>query len=352
MRRFARRDGLFRRSGRLHRPRAAEHLWPAARALVATLDLAGAATSPAAREAAFETVPRQLRAMQRYWDPTGPRPAFASDVLRTPWGTDRFYDDNAWVGLALVQLERLRSGSATLERAGQLWRFAQAGWDEREAAPGPGGVFWVQQGRGTGRRNHDRNTVSTAPNAELALHLRELTGQTTVTSSDPSPERMYEWVRTNLLCQSGPDTSLYWDKIRGDGSVDRTLWTYNQGNMVGLGVLLHRCHGEQRYLIDAQDTARAALARYRGHYFQQPPAFNAIFFRNLLLLRAASADDELRHEIGEALQAYADAAWARHRDGDDLFRPFKNTVSLLDQSALVSVLALPAWVPARYSQLA
>jgi len=35
-----------------------------------------------------------------------------------------------------------------------------------------------QQGVGVGRSNHDRNTVSNAPNAQLGLHLAELTGGT------------------------------------------------------------------------------------------------------------------------------------------------------------------------------
>jgi hypothetical protein len=39
--RFPTSEGLYRRDGLLRLPRTAAHLWPFARALVATLDLAG-----------------------------------------------------------------------------------------------------------------------------------------------------------------------------------------------------------------------------------------------------------------------------------------------------------------------
>src|ERR1700731_4216314 len=87
--------------------------------------------------------------------------------------------------------ERSRPGSGSLDRAQDLFQFAASGWD-----PGQGGVFWCEQGRGTGKRNHDRNTVSNAPNAEIALHLAEL-GRPQDTGPF-GPRDMYQWVLDNL----------------------------------------------------------------------------------------------------------------------------------------------------------
>ncbi len=110
-----------------------------------------------------------LADLERYWRGDGLAPGYSSDVAGSRLGGDRYYDDNAWVGLALVLLERVRPGWSRLDRALATYEFALRGWDERG-----GGVFWVEQGRGSGRRNHDRNLVSTAPNAQLGLHLGEL----------------------------------------------------------------------------------------------------------------------------------------------------------------------------------
>ncbi|HWF54038.1 MAG TPA: glycoside hydrolase family 76 protein [Solirubrobacteraceae bacterium] len=349
---FRRPSGLYRRDGRPGRLGVAAHLWPAARAFVATLDLAGIDPElrtglDAGRRTGFDgerAIAGELAALARYWDPT-PAPAYASDLHRTPLGGDRYYDDNAWVGLALIQLERMRPGSGWLERAQELWRFALTGWD-----PLQGGVFWVEQGHGIGRRNHDRNTVSTAPNAALALHLAEL-GRVLVPAAPVGPDELYRWVLANL----GDGAGLFHDKLRGDGTLDRTIWSYNQGNMVGASVLMARAPGEPsaEHLARAETIARATLGRYAaGGFDGQPPAFDAICFRNLLQLHAVSGEDRLRVAIEAAVRAYADAAWERWRDGEDRFTLGPDGTSLLTQSALVQILALLAWDPAAYGTLA
>jgi hypothetical protein len=246
-----------------------------------------------------------------------------------------------------------------------VFRFAVNGWDRREDVPAPGGVFWVEQGRGVGARNHDRNTVSNAPHAQLALHLAELGAAPGSEPGDAGPHDMYEWVNAALDAGSasasgerpgdeGPGMGLFWDKIRGDNSVDRTLWSYNQGSMVGLNVLLARIAGggAGTHMARARAIAGKALRHYEGEYERQPAAFNAIFFRNLLQLHAATTDAELRDEIVRAMRGYADHAWDALRDENDRFRFSGSPTSLLDQSAMVQVLALLAWDPGDYPKLA
>ena len=129
------------------------------------------------------------------------------------------------------------------------------------------------------------------------------------------------------------------------------------------GVLRLQCHLAQRgaagtapaeHLARAERIARRALAHYAGGGLErQPPAFNAIFLRNLLSLHAATADTALRAEILAALIGYADDLWERRRDGRDRVRhPDRRAPTLLDQSAAVSVFALLAWDPGDYGKLA
>ena len=47
---------------------------------------------------------------------------------------------------------------------------------------------------------------------------------------------MYQWT-VNCLRTAG---GLYNDHINADGSVNSTIWSYNQGVMVGAGVLLNK----------------------------------------------------------------------------------------------------------------
>ncbi len=355
---FGTSDGLYRRDGLPRRRGAVAHLWPLARALVGTLDLAGVPPALVPGFDAGAAIAQRLAALERYWDPAGDTPAYSSDVLRTRFGGDRYYDDNAWVGLALIQLQRLHPGAAGLERAAELFRFAVAGWDHREDVPSPGGVFWVEQGRGVGTRNHDRNTVSNAPNAELGLHLAELTGTSLKAHGSIGAQEMYGWVNATLDAggpAGDPATGLFGDKVRGDHTLDRTLWSYNQGSMIGANVLLQRrgdAAADAPYLARAEAIARKALRHYEGSFERQPPAFNAIFFRNLLLLHAATGDTALRTEIFTAMRGYADRAWAQRRDRHDRFRFPDGGVTLLGQSAMVQLLALLAWDPEQYQQLA
>jgi hypothetical protein len=355
--RFRMRNGLYRRDGWLHRPRTAAHLWPFSRALVATLDLAGVDCDLPTDFDASVAIADRLQALERYWNASGVPPAYSSDVLASRPGGDRYYDDNAWVGLALVQLERMRPGSGVLERAQELFRFAVSGWDNRDV-PHPGGVFWVEQARGAGTRNHDRNTVSTAPNAELGLHLAELQGPPVAAAGSIRGEDMYEWVLATLDASRetrSPATGLFWDKLRGDGTVDKTVWSYNQGTMVGANVLLARRAGAGRaeYLTRAEAIASNALGHFGDDRCRrQPPGFNAIFFRNLLLLHAATDKVELRTEIIQAIRRYVDYVWYERRDRHDLFHLSNGGVTLLNQSAALQLLALLAWDRRSYEMLA
>jgi hypothetical protein len=341
--RFERRDGMLRRDGLLRLPGAVAHLWPLARALVADLDVAGIPgiagsvgdfqtrrrriAHPAGADPFATVLTRRLAALERYWDERGP--AYASDPpvgLGGRIGGDIYHDDNAWVGLALVALERRRPGLGRLDRAAQLAAFARADWDDAANTPSPGGVFWVQQGRGIGTRNHDRNAISTAPNAQLILWLEALGAL--APGGHPPAQRLHDWVAGALTGPGG----LIRDKIRGDGTIDEATWTYNQGSMIGLRAQLG-------HLAASSQLATCALNHYGDTaYAGEPGAFVAIFMRNLLVLHARSDDAAMRARITATLRERADAAWAGA----------SRRLTLLEHSAVVSLQALAAWDPADY----
>jgi hypothetical protein len=71
-----------------------------------------------------------------------------------------------------------------------------------------------------------------------------------------------------------------------------------------------------------------------------------------LLLHPVTRDPRLQSDIIDHLRRYADDAWDRRRDRRDRFHLPDGGVTLLNQSAIVQLLALLAWDPAAYEKLA
>ena len=292
---FGRRRWLFWRSY--------EHLWPFADAWSALCTLSSV---EAFHPRASDVLDTMFEGLVAYHDQgdialggTGPV-AFQSSVVppRGPGG-DVYYDDNAWVGLALMRHEELTGDQRALSVARRLCAFVTSGWSSDPAWSHPGGIRWKEP-----VSNRSRNTCSNGPTAELAALVHERTG-------DPDARewsvRIYDWVRSALL---GTD-DLYADQISPDGTIDPTRWSYNQGSMIGAGVLLHRVTHDDDYLAEARATATALLRRFSSDdLLRQDAAFNAVFFRNLFLLDQVSPDPTYR----AACVAYGDAVWDQRRD--------------------------------------
>lgn len=328
---------------------AYSYLWPFSQALVATLDVAGL---PGSGSQFAADVQARLAGLAHYWNPAPQShnppsppappspPGYASYVLPPlGQGGDLFYDDNDWVALAFAQRYQMANDPAALSQAEALFKLVVYAWDSNTTHPCPGGDYWTQASW-----SHDRNTISNAPGAQLALRLYLVTQDATYL--DAAKQR-YDWVNTCMLAPDG----LYWDHIDLAGNVNKTLWSYNQGMMIGAGVLLYQATGDATYLQRAEQLAQAALAFYgqAGRYFTQPVIFNAIFFRNLLLLDAVRPDGRYQ----EALREYSDtlAQAVDPATGLLTIQPYSG-IPLLNQAGYVQLNALLAWHRSQYHLLA
>lgn len=213
---------------------------------------------------------------------TGSGPVGFESTVVPPLGPggDVYYDDNAWLGLALVRHQELMHDDVSLPLAERLFEYVVTGWSADDEWVVPGGIRWK-----TNPSNTSRNTCANAPVASLGCLLHRLTGDQ---GALEWAVRIYRWTRSALLRDDG----LYADRIDPRGSVVPDLWTYNQGSMVGAGVLLAEATGDPSYLAEARATATAAA----GHYgldklVRNGPAFNAVYFRNLFLLPSGSVPD-------------------------------------------------------------
>ena len=113
-------------------------VWPFSRALVGTLALAGVPTNLTGGTSYVSAVQDRFTGLANYWDAFARLPAYDSYVV-SQGGGDR-YHDNAWVSLAFIQQYRMGL-STSVDRAEQLFTYAQSGWDPNPADPDVGGIF-------------------------------------------------------------------------------------------------------------------------------------------------------------------------------------------------------------------
>lgn len=168
-------------------------------------------------------------------------------------GDERFYDDNIWVGIDMVDLYELTGDSKYLNRARLVWDFVLSGSDQAMG----GGVYW-KEGQKT------KNTCSTAPAAVLGAKLYKATNEQQYLDKAID---YYDWVKTNL---QDPEDHLYWDHAyftdendpNSDIQIAKQKYSYNSGQPIQAAALLYEITNEQKYLQDAQIVAEAAHARW------------------------------------------------------------------------------------------
>ncbi len=322
-------DRLFRETAPHEHAYPYSYLWPLSQTLGVSNEMA--ALPDADPQYLFDVL-SILGSVEFYFDDERQPPAYSS-YIPPPWGhaNDRFYDDNAWIGLELLHAYELTGYELARERAGQIFDYLVSGWDPGEASPNPGGVLWVEAWW-----SKDRNTVSTAPAAKLGLLLAEQ-------EDDPARKRylmtwsktMYDWVDTNLRGSDG----LYWDHVGEDGSIDQSVYTYNQGPMLGASLLLYRATGNERYLDRAEAIGQAAIARWNlDGLLAQPTSFNALFFKDLLLLNDIRPDQAYI----DMLVNYSDRIWLTQRNPTTNLVLTSSPTRLLDQSSAARIYAMLA----------
>jgi hypothetical protein len=318
---------------KLYRGSPYSYVWPFSQAMSATIALSG---MPKQAHHYAKEVHNRLLGLQAYFDPDSQPPGYDSAV-RPPLGKGgaKLYDDNEWIGLEMLRRYRMTHESFLLRRARTIFALAVFGWDKDESHPCPGGVVFSQD-----PNNVDRNTVTNAPGAELGLRLYELTKDSYYLDW---AKQMYAWVNRCLADTSG----FYLDHIRFDGTIDPTVWTYNQGTMVGSNVLLWRVTHKKTYLKRARRLGVDAMTYFtRSRLAQEPPPFVAILFERLHLLDATRHDPAYRRYM----QAWADRAWKKMRDKSSRLFQFDPARSprVLTQAAMVRMYANLAWPPSAF----
>jgi len=153
-------------------------------------------------------------ATRAYWNQGG------YDVLPTPKPLDRYYDDNAWMALALVETYEVLGDKKYLDWATGALDFALQGEAKN------GGIYWRDSDRAS------RNTCSNAPTAAACLSIYKHTKERRLLDK---ARELYAWTKKHL---QDPADGLYWDNLTNNGKLDKTKWTYNTALMIRTAVEL------------------------------------------------------------------------------------------------------------------
>lgn len=184
-----------------------------------------------------------------YWNPEGPVPGYDSEHM--PKVVERYYDDNCWIALGLIDAYTLTRDPALMRRLQETYRYIFSGEDQALG----GGIYW-REGGGPRQAKKSKNTCSNAPAAVVALKLYGLTGDRKYLEDG---RRIMAWLKANL---QDPADHLFWDNKRLSGRISRAKFTYNAGMPIQAWLLLYRHTGEAQYLKEAQATAQGALQHW------------------------------------------------------------------------------------------
>lgn len=150
-----------------------------------------------------------------------------------------YYDDSAWMGLALYRMYKATNEGKYLDAAKDVWAYLQGAWDEEL-----GGLAWATS------HVNDRNSCTHGPAAILGAYIYN---ETKDARDLDWTKRIYDWEYEYLY---NPATGAVADGYSlSTFEAGGTYLSYNQGTFAGAAYELYKITGEISYL----NAARKAL---------------------------------------------------------------------------------------------
>jgi hypothetical protein len=196
---------------------------------------------PAAYTTALRQFADELHA--RYWTSRG---GYRSNVVG---GSDRYYDDNAHLAVALAEAYQITRDPVYLDRAKATYDFLLEGED----TVGGGGIYWVEDDYSF------KDSAATIQGARAALMLHQATGEQRYLTD---AMRLYDWARNTTQQSDG----LFMEKLFLTGPQAGTVGNFTLVNFAGFGISanleFYESTGNRAYLSEAQRIANRSLTRY------------------------------------------------------------------------------------------
>ena len=288
-------------------PNQYSYLWPYS-GTVSAVNALFAATQDATYKSILDN--KVLVGLEEYFDTRRTPEAYAS-YIHSASQSDRYYDDNVWLGIDFICLKSYRrSRGRPGQKAELIWKFIESGTDDKLG----GGIYWCEQTK------ESKNTCSNAPGSVLALKLFKATQDSSYLKKG---QQLYEWTKATL---QDPADQLYFDNIALDGNIGKAKYAYNSGQMMQSASLLYQLTGQQQYLTDARNIAKSCYYYFFTSYTPQKGDsfrlikkgdvwFTAVMLRGYIELYQTDRDRTYLNSFDKSL----DMAWKNARDEHGLF---------------------------------
>jgi predicted alpha-1,6-mannanase (GH76 family) len=302
--------------------------------------------APTSNTAVLKTLDAASLPCTHYW-PALP-PEFALSDLHRPHGfLNGYYDDEGWWALAWIQTYRVTRNPKYLDEAENIFLNMEQGW----TTPCGGGIWW----------NKDRTYVNAIAN-ELFMSVAAHLANDVPRLHDHYvewAEKAWSWFVRSGMINSHNTINDGLKYVNGHCfNNNRTVWSYNQG--VVLGGLVELAHATQNtsYVTIAQNIANAAIMSLTNastgtlRDVCEPSKcgadgsqFKGIFLRNLQILQRETGQKNLT----DFILRNADNIWNRDRDRLDELSlvwsgPFVKPANASTQSSALDALVAAAAV--------
>ena len=309
------------------KPNEYAYLWPYSGTISVASALLEATHDKRYRKLLDEKI---LPGLEKYLDVKRKSAGYAS-YINTAKPSDRFYDDNIWLGIDFTDLYQITKEKKYLSKAKLIWDFVWSGHDEKLG----GGIYWCEQ------RKTSKNTCSNAPAAVFAFRLFQATKDS---SYFVKGKDIYNWTKKYLQ-----DTAdfLYFDNISLKGKVDTRKYSYNSGQMLQAAVLLYNLTDDRSFLTEAENIAKASFGHFvlqlqgnKGVSFRDGNSwFNAVMLRGFAELKNAGGQNHYFDQFQTLLNQY----YCDQRNEQGLFYKFsrqnQNRKWLLNQAGFAEMFA-------------
>ena len=230
------------------------------------------------------------------------------------WIVD-YFDDQAWMTLALMRAFDLTGEQLYLDQAKTIYENSMLGWDTTCCGSYLGGIWWD-------RKHTQKATASNATNAIAGVRLAKRTGDTKYLDF---AKQTYAWWFTNMV---NAQSFAIFDHLNPDGTRAPGGLTYNHGVMIGAALELHAATGEAHFLEEAHKfghylATNATKASSVGPLLADGSncegdcaAWKGIGYRYLAQL---FRQDPTRAEYQTVLTAGATGVWTLARNPDTTF---------------------------------
>jgi predicted alpha-1,6-mannanase (GH76 family) len=280
-------------------------------------------------------------------------PVIANTFVRAQTGssghagfTNMFYDDSGWWALAWIEAYDLTGNSNYLTMAESIFTYMTTGWDTATCS---GGMWWNT------RRTY-KNAITNELFLTVAAKLANRTTGAASTSYFTWAQKEWSWfVASGMINPSGlVNDGLNSSKPNACVNNNGTVWSYNQGVVLGGLVELSRAASDPTLLERAQSIAAAAIAPTsplinpdgilidHGVSGGDAPQFKGIFLRNLMSLYIAAPTAQFK----SFADTNADSIWTHdnsaNRFGALWQGPVDSTDATRQTSALDALIAAAA----------